>query len=157
MVAVECNRGLNRKTRADQLVSIEGETDENGEFKVELPSSIVSSILLSSSLTDHNSILKGYCSARLVSSPHEKCNVPFPIRSSSDQLSLTSDCNGIRTFTFPSLSYRSQSKLCVISAGSSSDPLLHLPHDPRPPVLGFPLRHLLQRKPVTLKTSPPPP
>ena len=141
MVAMECNHGLNRKTRVDQLVSIEGETDENGEFKVELAGSIVSSILVSASLTDHNSILKGYCSARLVSSPHEKCNVPFPFRSPSDQLSLTSDCNGIRTFTFPSLSYRSQSKLCVITAGSSSDPLLHLPHDP---VLGFPLRHLLQ-------------
>ena len=124
-VAVKCSHGLNRKTGAD-LVSMEGKTDENGEFKVELPRSIISSILLSYS-ADHNSTLKGYCSARLLSNPPEKCNVPFPVTSSSDLLTLKSDCHGIRTFTFPSLSYRSQSKLCSHSDATCSSGHKSLP------------------------------
>nr|ABK25840.1 unknown [Picea sitchensis] len=164
VVAVECRAGLNRKTNAG-LVSIEGKTDKNGEFKVELPGSIISSILLcSSSSDDHNPTLKGYCSARLLSSsPQEKCNVPSSTTSSSDQLIFTSDGNGIRTFTFPSLSYHSGSKLCShkditissdheslqagralheVGTGSSSDKDALFPHGNLPPlpksVLGFP-------------------
>nr|ABK26099.1 unknown [Picea sitchensis] len=157
VVAVECRTGLNRKTNAG-LVSIEGKTDKNGEFKVELPGSIISSILLcSSSSDDHNPTLKGYCSARLLSiSPQEKCNVPSSTTSSSDRLIFTSDGNGIRTFTFPSLSYHSGSKLCSdheslqagralheVGTGSySSDKDALFPHGNLPPlpksVLGFP-------------------
>ncbi|KAH9316313.1 hypothetical protein KI387_024940, partial [Taxus chinensis] len=38
LVSVECNINSNRKWKSsDVIVSVEGETDENGEFKVELP------------------------------------------------------------------------------------------------------------------------
>lgn len=173
VVAVECTSGLNRKTNAG-IVSIEGKTDKNGEFKVELPSSIISSILLCSSLDDHNSILKGYCSAKLLSSRQEKCNVPSSVTSSSDRLIFTSEGNGIRTFTFPSLSYHPGSKLCSdqkditissdreslqagralheIGTGSSSNMDAMFPHGNLPPLpklaFGFPPLGLLHPPPL---------
>lgn len=154
VVAVECRAGLNRKTNAGS-VSMEGKTDRNGEFRVQLPGSIVSPMLLCSS-NDRNSPVKGYCSARLLSSPQEKDNVPSSGTSSSDQLIFTSEGNGIRTFTFPSLSYHSGSKLCShkilsdheslragralheVNTGSSSNRAPLFPSPLPKAVLGFP-------------------
>eukprot|EP01018_Ginkgo_biloba_P017120 Gb_23891 [translate_table: standard] len=89
-VAVECN--INRKTIT---VSIQAETDENGEFTVELPS-----IFNSGDQLDK-------CSVRVLSSPVGSCNIPSSTFKSS-KLTLTSNLNGVRTYNAGSFSYRMQ-------------------------------------------------
>ncbi|KAH9316315.1 hypothetical protein KI387_024942, partial [Taxus chinensis] len=91
LVSVECNINSNRKWKSsDVTVSIEGETDENGEFKVELP-------------IKQNFNPMRSCSVRLRRSPHESCNIPS--MSASSHLTLSS-FNGIQSYVSPPLSYR---------------------------------------------------
>uniref|UniRef100_A0A0C9RJW8 TSA: Wollemia nobilis Ref_Wollemi_Transcript_14131_941 transcribed RNA sequence n=1 Tax=Wollemia nobilis TaxID=56998 RepID=A0A0C9RJW8_9CONI len=85
-VAVECS--LNRKTATS--LRVEGETDEMGEFKIEIPSLLHSK--------------PERCSAQLIRSPHASCNVPSI--ATSPNFILTADLDGVRTYSAGALSYR---------------------------------------------------
>jgi len=89
-VAVECR--LNRKTMI--TVSIRGETDEKGEFKVELPLNIFES-------ADQLSM----CSVKLLKSTDKSCRIPSKSAPASS-LTLQSFVNGILTYSAGSFSYR---------------------------------------------------
>nr|ABK26139.1 unknown [Picea sitchensis] len=87
-IAVEC--GLNRKT---MTLSIIGETDENGEFRVELPSNILQSA---------DQLNKCWVSPR--NSPLRSCKIPST--SAPSKLTLQSVSNGVVTYSAGSFSYR---------------------------------------------------
>eukprot|EP01018_Ginkgo_biloba_P017126 Gb_35756 [translate_table: standard] len=86
-VALKCS--INRKTTS---VFAEGKTDEYGDFTVEVPSVF------------HLDERINRCSVQILSSPEESCNIPST--TSSSKLVLTSNLNGIRTYSAGSLSYR---------------------------------------------------
>eukprot|EP01018_Ginkgo_biloba_P017130 Gb_35750 [translate_table: standard] len=86
-VALKCS--INRKTT---LVFAEGKTDEYGDFAVEVPSVF------------HLDERINRCSVQILGSPEESCNIPSTTASS--KLALTSNLNGIRTYSAGSLSYR---------------------------------------------------
>ena len=90
---MEC--GLNRKM---MTVSIIGETDKNGEFKVEIPSSIFQSV---------DELNK--CWLRPCNSPYESSKIPST--SSPSKLMLPSDSNGVITYSAGSFSYRHETVL----------------------------------------------
>jgi len=87
-VALECS--LNRKT---MTVSITAETDENGEFKVELPSNIF-----------HSADPLNKCSVKPLRSPYDSCSIPS--KSAPSSLTLQSESNGVLTYNAGSFSYR---------------------------------------------------
>eukprot|EP00253_Pinus_taeda_P003404 PITA_03404 len=87
-IAVECE--LNRKM---MTISFLGKTDENGEFRLELPSDIFQS-------TDQ----LNNCWARPRNSPYDSCNIPRI--SEPPKLSLQSASNGVVTYSAGSFSYR---------------------------------------------------
>jgi len=87
-VALECN--LNRKTMS---VSITAETDENGEFKVELPSNIF-----------HSADPLNKCWVKPLRSPYDFCRIPS--NSEPSRLRLLSESNGVVAYNAPSFSYR---------------------------------------------------
>jgi len=87
-IAVECF--LNRKT---MTVPIIGETDDDGVFMVELPSSI----FLSADQLNQ-------CLVRPRNSPEESCRIPS--KSAPSKLTLQSDSNGVLTYSAGSFSYR---------------------------------------------------
>eukprot|EP01018_Ginkgo_biloba_P017125 Gb_35755 [translate_table: standard] len=89
-VAVECN--INRKT---STVSIQAETDENGQFAVELPSIF------------HSGDQLNKCSVRLLNSPEGLCDIPSS-KFKSSKLALTSNLNGVQTYNAGSFSCRMQ-------------------------------------------------
>jgi len=88
-VAVECR--LNRKTLTVSIIT--GETDENGEFKVELPSNIF-----------HSADPLNKCWVKPVKSPYDFCRIPS--KSAPSSLTLQSESNGVVTYNAGSLSYR---------------------------------------------------
>eukprot|EP00253_Pinus_taeda_P001290 PITA_01290 len=87
-IAVEC--ALNRKT---MTLSMIGETDENGEFRVELPSSILQSA---------DQLNKCWVTPR--NSPLVSCNIPSTAAPS--KLTLQSASNGVVTYSAGLFSYR---------------------------------------------------
>jgi len=87
-IAVEC--ALNRKGMS---VSVTGETNQNGEFKVEIPSNIF-----------HLADQMNKCWVRPRSSPLVSCKIPsMPAPS---KLKLQSNSNGVLTYSAGSFSYR---------------------------------------------------
>jgi hypothetical protein len=88
LIAVEC--GLNRKTITTSII---GETDENGEFKVELPYSIF-----------HSADQLNKCWVRPRNSPYDSCRIPS--KSAPSKLTLQSSYNGVLTYSAGSFSYR---------------------------------------------------
>eukprot|EP00253_Pinus_taeda_P029685 PITA_29685 len=105
-IAVECE--LNRKT---MTISFLGETDENGEFRVELPSGIFQS-------TDQ----LNNCWARPRNSPYDSCNIPRI--SAPSKLSLLSASNGVMTYSAGSFSYRHE----TVPPSCYSEDLLSMIH-----------------------------
>ncbi|KAH9316310.1 hypothetical protein KI387_024937 [Taxus chinensis] len=98
LVSVECSINSNRKWKSSHgIVSIQGETDENGEFRVELP-------------VIHNINPTRSCSVRLLSSPHESCDTPSIPASSQLALSSSYSNEDIQTYVCTPLSYRSSTK-----------------------------------------------
>jgi hypothetical protein len=95
LVALECR--INRKTTASVTV---GESDEYGDFSVEVPSLF------------HPEERMNRCSVRLLKSSEGSCNTPSTTVAS--KLTFISNSNGVRTYTAGSLSYRSQDipRLC---------------------------------------------
>eukprot|EP00253_Pinus_taeda_P017595 PITA_17595 len=87
-IAVECE--LNRKMMS---ISFLGETDENGEFRVELPSNIFQA---ANQLNN--------CWVKPRNSPYDSCNIPRI--SAPSKLSLQSASHGVVTYSAGSFSYR---------------------------------------------------
>lgn len=97
LLALDCS--INRKTTATVNV---GESDEYGDFTVEVPS-----------FFHLDERVMNRCSLRLLSSPEDSCNTPSTTAPS--KLVLLSNSNGIRTYSpVGSLSYYPQdiSRFC---------------------------------------------
>lgn len=87
-IAVEC--ALNRKGMS---VSVTGETNKNGEFKVEIPSHIL-----------HSAGQLNKCWVKPRSSPLDSCKIPsIP---GTTKLTLQSNSNGVLTYSAGPFSYR---------------------------------------------------
>ncbi|GLJ45005.1 hypothetical protein SUGI_0947320 [Cryptomeria japonica] len=83
-VAVECT--LNRRSRSS--IRVEGESDEKGEFRIDVPSEFLSK-----------------CRVELISRPDDsECNVPSI--STPSKITLISAEEGVRTYSAGYLSYR---------------------------------------------------
>merc|ERR1711915_825176 len=87
-VALECS--LNRKT---MTISITAETDENGQFKLKLPSNIF-----------HSADPLNKCWVKPLRSPYNFCRIPS--NSEPSRLTLLSESNGVVTYNAGSFSYR---------------------------------------------------
>lgn len=87
LVALDCS--INRMTAAATVIV--GESDEYGDFSVEVPSLF------------HPEERMDRCSVRLLNSPEESCKTPS--RTAPSRLSLIENSNGIRTYSAGSFSY----------------------------------------------------
>ncbi|XP_057842463.1 extensin [Cryptomeria japonica] len=123
LVAVECSISSNRKWKTtSEMVSVEGETNEDGEFRVEIP--II-----------HNLNPGRSCSVRLVSSPHESCNIPS-ISESTQLILISSDSSGIQTYASTPLSYSPSQQVIITSIPHRR--VLQLPSIPPLPKVSLP-------------------
>ncbi|GLJ33324.1 hypothetical protein SUGI_0670410 [Cryptomeria japonica] len=123
LVAVECSINSNRKWKStNQMISVEGETNEDGEFRVELP--------IMYNLNPGRS-----CSVRLLSSPHESCNIPS-ISESSQLILITSDSSEVQTYSSTPLSYRASEQVIITSIPHRR--VLQLPSIPPLPKVSLP-------------------
>ncbi|GLJ33327.1 hypothetical protein SUGI_0670450 [Cryptomeria japonica] len=119
LVAVDCSINSNRKWKSGHsMVYVEGETDVNGEFTVELP-------------TIQNLHPRKSCSVKLLSSPHELCDIPS-ITTSSQLVLTSSNPNGMHIYVSTPLSYRKSKQYANLSS------LLRRRALQAPPLLGIP-------------------
>ncbi|GLJ33325.1 hypothetical protein SUGI_0670420 [Cryptomeria japonica] len=123
LVAVECSISSNRKWKStNEMISVEGETNEDGEFRVELP--------IIQNLNPGRS-----CSVRLLSSPHESCNIPS-ISESAQLILISSDSVGIQTYDSTPLSYSPSQQVIITSTPHRR--VLQLPSIPPLPKVSLP-------------------